>query len=232
MRLSIIIPCYNEESTILKIIEKINNLNCYDKEIIVIDDFSTDKSLEILEKLLTENKIQKLLKNEINLGKGFSLKKGINIASGDIILFQDADLEYDPQDYHKLLFPILNNYADVVFGTRFAGSEIKRVLFFWHSFGNWILTNLSNIFTNINLTDMENCYKVFRSDIIKNIKLNENRFGIEPEIVAKISKIKKIRIYEVSVRYYGRTYREGKKITWKDGFSAIRCILLYNLFKK
>ena len=232
MRLSIIIPCYNEESTILKIVEKINNLNCYDKEIIVIDDFSTDKSLEILEKLLTENKIQKLLKNEINLGKGFSLKKGINIASGDIILFQDADLEYDPQDYHKLLFPILNNYADVVFGTRFAGSEIKRVLFFWHSFGNWILTNLSNIFTNINLTDMENCYKVFRSDIIKNIKLNENRFGIEPEIVAKISKIKKIRIYEVSVRYYGRTYREGKKITWKDGFSAIRCILLYNLFKK
>jgi glycosyltransferase involved in cell wall biosynthesis len=232
MKLSIIIPCYNEESTILKIIEKINSLNDYHKEIIVIDDFSTDKSLEILEKLLVENKIQKLLKNDKNEGKGFSLKKGIDVANGNIILFQDADLEYDPKDYHKLLEPILNNHADVVFGTRFAGSEVKRVLFFWHSFGNWILTNLSNMLSNINLTDMENCYKVFRSDIIKSIQLNEKRFGIEPEIVAKISKIKKIRIYEVSVKYYGRTYEEGKKITWKDGFSALRCILLYNLFDK
>jgi glycosyltransferase involved in cell wall biosynthesis len=232
MKLSIIIPCYNEESTILKIIEKINSLNDYHKEIIVIDDFSTDKSLEILEKLLVENKIQKLLKNDKNEGKGFSLKKGIDVANGNIILFQDADLEYDPKDYHKLLKPILNNHADVVFGTRFAGSEVKRVLFFWHSFGNWILTNLSNMLSNINLTDMENCYKVFRSDIIKSIQLNEKRFGIEPEIVAKISKIKKIRIYEVSVKYYGRTYEEGKKITWKDGFSALRCILLYNLFDK
>jgi glycosyltransferase involved in cell wall biosynthesis len=232
MKLSIIIPCYNEESTILKIIEKINSLNDYHKEIIVIDDFSTDKSLEILEKLLVENKIQKLLKNDKNEGKGFSLKKGIDVANGNIILFQDADLEYDPKDYHKLLEPILNNHADVVFGTRFGGSEVKRVLFFWHSFGNWILTNLSNMLSNINLTDMENCYKVFRSDIIKSIQLNEKRFGIEPEIVAKISKIKKIRIYEVSVKYYGRTYEEGKKITWKDGFSALKCILLYNLFDK
>lgn len=232
MKLSIIIPCYNEEKTINEVIFKINKVCIYDKEIIVIDDCSTDRSSEILETLINEKKISVLIKNSENHGKGFSLRRGIERASGDIILIQDADLEYDPEDYEKLVEPILNNVADIVFGSRFLSSEIKRVLYFWHSAGNYLLTTLSNIFSNLNLTDMENCYKVFKSEIIKKIELKENRFGIEPEIVAKVSKIKNIKIYEVGVKYFGRTYLEGKKITWKDGFSAIRCIIYYNLFNK
>ena len=229
MKLSIIIPCYNENSTIEKIIDKINNQKNFNKEIIVIDDCSTDGTTEILNNL--KDKISYLSINEKNHGKGFCIKKGIEKATGDIILIQDADLEYDPAEYEKLIMPIYNDQADVVYGSRFVGSECKRVLYFWHRVANYLLTFLSNMFTNINLTDMEVCYKVFRSDIIKKISLRENRFGFEPEITAKISKIKNIRIYEVGVSYFGRTYSEGKKIRWRDGISAVRCIVYYNLFK-
>jgi glycosyltransferase involved in cell wall biosynthesis len=232
MKLSIIIPCYNEDRTVETIITKINRTVKYEKEIIVVDDFSNDNSFEILNRLYKENKIQHLIKNEKNYGKGYSVRQGIKKVSGEIILIQDADLEYDPNDYPKLVDPIVNNFADVVFGSRFIGSDVKRVLFFWHSLANYFLTFLSNMFSNLNMTDMENCYKVFRTEIIKNISLSENRFGIEPELVAKFAKIKDIRIYEVGVKYYGRKYTEGKKITWKDAISAIRCIIIYNLFLK
>ena len=227
MKISIVIPCYNESSTISKIIEKVKNEKNYDKEIIVIDDFSTDGTREILKNDISE-KIDELILNDRNFGKGYSVRQGIKRAKGDIILIQDADLEYDPSDYSKLIEPIKKNYADVVYGSRFVGSEEKRVLFFWHSIGNYFLTTLSNMFSNLNLTDMENCYKVFKSEIIKNIELKENRFGFEPEVTAKIAK-KNCRIYEVGVKYYGRTYDQGKKIGWKDGVSAIRCIFKYNL---
>tara|TARA_B100000787_G_C16182079_1_gene292438 strand:- start:299 stop:994 length:696 start_codon:yes stop_codon:yes gene_type:complete len=231
MKISIIIPCFNEVKTIEKIIDKIIDNSNHEKEIIVIDDFSTDGSRSILENQIRD-KIDVLILNDKNYGKGFSLKRGINAANGEIILIQDADLEYDPSDYDKLLNPIINGYADVVYGSRFIGSDEKRVLYFWHSLGNFILTLLSNIFSNLNLTDMENCYKVFKSDIIKKIEIKENRFGFEPEITAKISKIDDLRIYEVGIKYFGRKYKEGKKITWKDGLSAIRCIIYYNLFSK
>ena len=227
MKISIIIPCYNEYSTIKKIIDKINNQKTFDKEIIVIDDCSSDGTIEILSNL--KDQINSLTLNKKNYGKGYCIKKGIEIASGDIILIQDADLEYDPNDYEKLLNPIMNNNADVVYGSRFIGSDQKRVLFFWHSLGNKFLTLLSNMLTNLNLTDMECCYKAFKTEVIKNINLKENRFGFEPEITAKISK-KDIRIYEVGIKYFGRKYSEGKKITWKDGFRAIYCIIYYNLF--
>tara|TARA_B100001741_G_scaffold222328_1_gene184558 strand:+ start:524 stop:1210 length:687 start_codon:yes stop_codon:yes gene_type:complete len=228
MKISIVIPCYNESSTISKIIEKVKNEKNYDKEIIVIDDFSTDGTREILKNDISE-KIDELILNDRNFGKGYSVRQGIKRARGDIILIQDADLEYDPSDYSKLIEPIKKDYADVVYGSRFVGSDEKRVLFFWHSIGNYFLTTLSNMFSNLNLTDMENCYKVFKSEIIKNIELKENRFGFEPEVTAKIAK-KNCRIYEVGVKYYGRTYDQGKKIGWKDGVSAIRCIFKYNLF--
>jgi glycosyltransferase involved in cell wall biosynthesis len=228
MKISIIIPCYNEINTIEKIIDKILLQEKFNKEIIVIDDYSTDGSKNLLESI--KHKYDRLIINSKNYGKGYSIKKGISIATGDVILIQDADLEYDPSDYEKLIQPIIQDNADVVFGSRFVGAGEKRVLFFWHSLGNKLLTLLSNMFTNLNLTDMESGYKVFRSNIIKNINLNENRFGFEPEITAKISK-QKLRIYEVGIKYYGRKYSDGKKITWKDGISAIKCIIKYNLFK-
>ena len=228
MKLSIIIPCYNEEKTISLIIDKILSNYTGEKEIIVIDDCSNDKTSEILKTDL-KNKIDKLIFNTKNSGKGFSIRKGINIAEGDIILIQDADLEYDPSDYAKLINPIKKGLADVVYGSRFMGGEEKRVLFFWHTLGNKFLTTLSNMFSNLNLTDMEVGYKSFKSNILKDINLIENRFGFEPEVTAKIAK-KKIRIYEVGTSYYGRKYEDGKKITWKDGISAIRCIFKYNLF--
>ena len=228
-RLSIIIPCYNESLTIVSIIEKILNNKQFDYEIIVIDDFSTDGSREIL-KTLVNKKIQHLILNDKNYGKGYSIRQGINKATNDILLIQDADLEYDPLDYEKLVKPILDGRAEVVFGSRFIGSQEKRVLYFWHRLGNGFLTLLSNVFTNLNMTDMECCYKAFKSDLIKKINLEENRFGFEPEIVAKVSK-KNLIVYEVGVKYYGRKYSEGKKITWKDGLAAIYFIIYYNLKK-
>ena len=229
MIISIIIPCYNEVSTIEVIIDQILSIKDYEKEIIVIDDFSTDGTREIIKEKLS-NKINDIILNEKNYGKGFSVRQGINRANGDIILIQDADLEYDPSDYYKLINPIKSGKADVVYGSRFIGFEEKRVLYFWHSVGNFFLTLLSNMLSNLNLTDMEVCYKAFKKDVIKNIELKENRFGFEPEVTAKIAK-KKLKIFEVGVKYYGRKYDEGKKITWKDGLSAIRCIIYYNLFK-
>ena len=228
MKVSIIIPCFNEENTILNIIHSVRkNINQND-EIIVIDDCSFDKTREILKKDLNKN-IDCLILNEKNYGKGYSIRKGIEAATGEVLIIQDADLEYDPKDYQKLLEPFKLGVADVVYGSRFIGSDKKRVLYFWHTVGNKILTLLSNIFTNLNLSDMEVGYKAFKTDVIKNIDLKENRFGFEPEVTAKIAK-KSLRLYEVGISYYGRKYNEGKKITWKDGFSAIRCILKYNLF--
>ena len=232
MKISVIVPCYNEVKFIREIITKIKTKNkSLNIEIIVIDDASDDGTKSELNLLKNEEKIEHLILNNKNMGKGFCVREGIKLSSGDIILIQDADLEYDPAEYEKLIMPIYNDQADVVYGSRFIGSECKRVLYFWHRVANYLLTFLSNMFTNINLTDMEVCYKVFRSDIIKKISLKENRFGIEPEITAKISKIKNIRIYEVGVSYFGRTYLEGKKIRWRDGISAVRCIVYYNLFK-
>ena len=225
---SIIIPVFNEEKTIKLILDKVLEQKEYDKEIIVIDDCSTDKT-----KLLIENEYSdkvKLISNNQNYGKGYCIRKGIEIVNGDITLIQDADLEYDPTDYKKILTPLLDGRADVVFGSRFLGDGEKRVLYFWHRVGNFILTLLSNSLSNLNLTDMEVGYKAFKTKILKEIKLNENRFGFEPEITAKIAK-KKLKIFEVGIKYYGRTYLEGKKINWKDGISAIYCILKYNLFK-
>ena len=228
MKISIIIPCYNECKTISVILDKVKNLHEFDKEIIIIDDFSTDGSREILQKMENSDQIR-ILFNEKNFGKGYCIKRGIEKSSGDIIIIQDADLEYDPSDIPKLINPINNGDADVVYGSRFIGSDEKRVLFYWHSLGNKFLTTLSNMFSNLNLTDMECCYKAFKSEIIKNITLKENRFGFEPEVTAKISK-KDIKIFEVGIKYFGRKYSEGKKITWVDGFRAIYCIIFYSIF--
>ena len=230
MKISVIIPCFNECSTVDKILDKVLKNKDFIYEIIIIDDFSTDGSREIL-KNIPQDKIDHLILNEKNYGKGYSIRQGLKMATGDIILIQDADLEYDPNDYQKLINPILKDQADIVYGTRFMGSNEKRVLYFWHTLGNNFLTFISNMLTNLNLSDMECCYKVFKSEIIKNINLNENRFGFEPEITAKVSRLD-VRIYEVGVSYHGRKYDQGKKITWKDGFSAIRCIFKYNLFYK
>jgi glycosyltransferase involved in cell wall biosynthesis len=227
--ISVIIPCYNEAITIKEIIDKVIKTKKYNTEIIVIDDCSTDGSRDILKNDL-KNLINTLILNDKNYGKGYSVRQGIQAANGDIIIIQDADLEYDPSDYNKLISPILNGYADVVYGSRFIGTDEKRVLNYWHSVVNKFLTTLSNMLTNINLTDMEVCYKAFRTNQIKDIKLQENRFGFEPEITAKIAK-KKLRIFEVGIKYYGRTYLQGKKIGWKDGINAIKCILKYNIFK-
>ncbi len=233
-KLSIIIPAYNEAATIHQILNKIIEVqlsNDIQKEIIIVNDCSKDKTQEVIVNYIKSNKEFdiRLFNQEINKGKGAALHKGISLASGEYLIVQDADLEYDPNEYNILLKPIIEGFADVVYGFRFMGGKPHRILFFWHTIGNKFLTALSNIFTNLNLSDMETCYKLFRTDIIQKIKLKENRFGFEPEVTAKISKVPKIRIYEVGISYYGRTYEEGKKINWKDGFRAIYCILKYNL---
>jgi glycosyltransferase involved in cell wall biosynthesis len=228
MKISVIIPCFNEHKTINTILDKLKNLSNFNKEIIIVDDFSNDGTKEILQKIENSDEIRTIF-NEKNFGKGYCIKKGIEEASGDIIIIQDADLEYDPTDIPKLINPIKNGDADVVYGSRFTGSDEKRVLFYWHSLGNKFLTTLSNMFSNLNLTDMECCYKAFKKEIIKEINLKENRFGFEPEVTAKISK-KDIKIFEVGIKYFGRKYSEGKKITWVDGFRAIYCIIFYSFF--
>lgn len=233
--LSILVPCYNEEKDIITVLQKIINSPCsLKKEIIIVDDGSTDNSAKVIESFTLSNQQAKitLLKNEKNIGKGASIQHGLNSATGEIVIIQDADFEYDPAEYDKLLKPILDGFADVVFGSRFKGSEARRVLFFAHTLGNKFLTFISNIFTGLNLSDMETGYKMFRTEIIKNIRLKEKRFGFEPEVTAKISRVKNVRIYEVGISYYGRTYQDGKKIGWKDGFRAIYCILKYNIFSR
>ncbi len=235
--LSIIIPVYNEEKTIHLILDKIKQVNLIGglkKEIVMVDDKSSDNSWERIYAYKEENLDIpiSLYKHEKNKGKGAALHTGIKEAKGELIIIQDADLEYDPFEYNDLLAPVLEGHADVVYGSRFMGGKPHRILFFWHSIGNGILTLLSNALTNLNLTDMETCYKLFRADIIKGLNLKENRFGFEPEVTAKISRIPKIRIYEIGISYYGRTYEDGKKIGWKDGVRAIYCILKYNIWAK
>jgi glycosyltransferase involved in cell wall biosynthesis len=229
MLLSVIVPCYNEKNTIQKIIKEIKDSSYSKQEIIIIDDASNDGTTEILKNEII-HQVDKIIFQTINQGKGSAIREGIKQASGDIIIIQDADLEYNPKEYLKIISPILENKADVVYGSRFISGEPKRIIYYWHRVANFFLTNLSNAFTNLNLSDMETCYKAFRSNIIKQINIEENRFGFEPEITAKIAKLK-CRIYEVGISYSGRTYEEGKKITWKDGIRAIYCILKYNLKK-
>jgi len=229
MQLSIIIPCYNELHTIDRIIDAVNMAPYPDKEIIIVDDCSKDGTVSKLKlEIEKSGRVHRVIYHEKNQGKGAALRTGIAAATGDLVIIQDADMEYDPNEYPRLVEPILNDRADVVFGSRFLGGDAHRVLYFWHRVGNGLLTLMSNMFTNLNLTDMETCYKVFRREIIQGVIIEENRFGFEPEITAKIAKLK-CRIYEVGISYYGRTYEEGKKIGWKDGFRAIYCILKYNL---
>ena len=234
--LSVVIPAFNEENTIHDILDQVLGLKLEKirLEVIIINDCSTDGTRALVESYINENPAQaiRLIDQEKNMGKGAAIRRGIEEASGDFLIIQDADLEYDPREYEDLLNPLLNDKADVVYGSRFMGSNPHRILFFWHSLGNKLLTFLSNMFNNLNLTDMETCYKMFRSEIIKKIHLQENRFGFEPEVTAKIARIPGIRIYEVGISYYGRTYSEGKKINWKDGFRAIYCIFKYGLFNK
>jgi glycosyltransferase involved in cell wall biosynthesis len=225
--LTVVVPCYNEENTIKQLITKVLEQEVV-RELIVIDDASTDNSLKLIKEFRDKRLVY--LENSVNLGKGASVKKGFEKATSEYILVQDADLEYSPEEYQRLLEPLESGYADVVFGSRFLTYGSRRALYFWHRVGNDFLTLLSNMFTNIDLTDMETCYKVMRTDIAKQIDIRENRFGLEPELTAKLAKMK-LRIYEVGISYRGRTYLEGKKVTWKDGISAIRCIIKYNVFK-
>ncbi len=236
MKLSIIVPAYNEERTIRQVLLKLSEVRLisnFEKEVIVVNDASQDSTEAVLFRFMDENPSLDIryVKHEHNQGKGAALHSGIREATGDYVIVQDADLEYDPQEFNILLKPITDGHADVVYGSRFIGGKPHRILFFWHTVGNkLVLTFLSNMFNNLNLTDMETCYKLFRADIIKGLTLKEKRFGFDPEVTAKIAKIRRIRIYEVGISYYGRTYEEGKKINWKDGFRAIYCIIRYGLF--
>ena len=227
--LSIIIPCYNEINTIGEVIKRVKNAPIKSKQIIIIDDYSRDGTRDFLNSINDES--IKVIFNNRNQGKGAAISKGIKFATGEILIIQDADLEYDPIEYEKIINPIVSGKADVVYGSRFQGAQPHRVVYFWHRVGNGFLTLLSNIMTDLNLTDMETCYKAFRTEIIKSISIREKRFGFEPEITAKIARMR-CRIYEVGISYFGRTYEEGKKIGWKDGFRAIWCILKYNIFRR
>jgi len=232
-KLSVIIPCYNEEKLVGSILEKVmavSLINSMDKEIIVINDGSTDGTAEELKKIVALNPSILVIEQPVNMGKGAAINTALQKITGDIVIIQDADLEYNPNEYNRLLQPIIDGFADVVYGSRFVGNGPHRVLFFFHTIGNKFLTFLSNLFTRLNLTDMETCYKMFRTEILKQVSLKEKRFGFEPEVTAKVSRIKNIRFYEVGISYYGRTYNDGKKIIWVDGFRAIWCILKYNIF--
>jgi glycosyltransferase involved in cell wall biosynthesis len=228
MKLSVVIPVYNEVNTLLHLIERVQR-SPVETEIIVVDDCSTDGTADVLRRASLAPNVRTMF-HDVNQGKGAALRTGFAAATGEIVIVQDADLEYDPQEYPKLIKPIVDGLADVVFGSRFAGGETHRVLYFWHSIGNHLLTLCSNAFTNLNLTDMETCYKVFRREVLQQIVVEENRFGFEPEITAKVAKLK-VRVFEVGISYAGRTYEEGKKIGWKDGVRALWCIVKYNLFR-